>query len=74
MSTHKPRGRPFRPGNSGRPAGSKNRTTQLLEQLAEGNAEEIIQKVLQKAKRATTPASRCSWIDFGRRARASRSG
>jgi len=50
MSTHKPRGRPFRPGNSGRPAGSKNRTTQLLEQLAEGNAEEIIQKVLQKAK------------------------
>jgi hypothetical protein len=46
----KPRGRPFRPGNSGRPAGSKNRTTQLLENLAEGEAEQIIQKVLQKAK------------------------
>jgi hypothetical protein len=46
----KPRGRPFRPGNPGRPAGSKNRTTQLLEQLAEGEAEQIIQTVLEKAK------------------------
>lgn len=46
----KPRGRPFQHGNSGRPAGSKNRTTQLLEQLAEGEAEQIIQKVLEKAK------------------------
>ncbi len=46
----KPRGRPFPRGNSGRPAGSKNRTTQLLEQLAEGEAEQIIQKVLEKAK------------------------
>ena len=46
----KPRGRPFQRGNSGRPAGSKNRTTQLLEQLAEGEAEQIIQKVLEKAK------------------------
>ena len=46
----KPRGRPFQRGNSGRPAGSKNGTTQLLEQLAEGEAEQIIQKVLEKAK------------------------
>ena len=46
----KPRDRPFQRGNSGRPAGSKNRTTQLLEQLAEGEAEQIIQKVLEKAK------------------------
>jgi hypothetical protein len=30
----KPRDRPFQRGNSGRPAGSKNRTTQLLEQLS----------------------------------------
>ena len=45
----KPRGRPFQPGNPGRPAGSKNRTTQLLERLAEAEAEEIIQKVLEKA-------------------------
>jgi hypothetical protein len=46
----KPRGRPFQSGNPGRPAGSKNRTTQLLEQLAEGEAEEIINKVLENAK------------------------
>ena len=51
MTTNrKPRGRPFQHGNSGRPAGSKNRTTQLLEQLAEGEAEQIMQKVLEKAK------------------------
>ena len=50
MTIRKPLGRPFEPGNSGRPAGSKKRTTQLLEQLAEGEAEQIIQKVLEKAK------------------------
>jgi hypothetical protein len=50
MNIRKPRGRPFEPGNSGRPAGSKNRTTQLLKQLADGEAEQIIQKVLEKAK------------------------
>jgi len=46
----KPRGRPFQPGNPGRPVGSKNRTTQLLERLAEGEAEQIFQTVLEKAK------------------------
>ena len=50
MAFRKPRGRPFQPGNPGRPAGSKNRTTQLLERLAEAEAEQIIQKVLEKAK------------------------
>jgi hypothetical protein len=45
----KPRGRPFQPGNPGRPVGSKNRTTQILERLAEGEAEQIMQKVLEKA-------------------------
>jgi hypothetical protein len=46
----KPRGRSSQPGNPGRPAGSKNRTTQLLERLAEGEAEQILGKVLEKAK------------------------
>jgi hypothetical protein len=45
----KPRGRPFQPGNPGRPLGSKNRVTQTLEQLAEGQAEQIFQKVLEGA-------------------------
>jgi hypothetical protein len=49
-SVRKPRGRPFQPGNLGRPVGSKNRTTQLLERLAEGEAEQILQTVLKKAK------------------------
>ena len=45
----KSRGRPFQPGNSGRPPGSKNKTTQVLEQLAEGQAEQILCKVLEQA-------------------------
>jgi hypothetical protein len=50
MSTGKPRGRPFGRGNPGRPIGSKNKTTEILERLAEGEAEQIIRKVLEKAK------------------------
>lgn len=46
----KMRGRPFQPGNAGRPPGSKNKVTQLVEQLAEGQAEELVQKVLELAK------------------------
>jgi hypothetical protein len=49
-AVHKARGRPFRPGNPGRPPGSKNRTTQLLEQLAEGQAEQLVQKALELAQ------------------------
>ena len=43
----KARGRPFKPGNPGRPPGSKNKTTQIIEQLAEGHAEQLTQKVLE---------------------------
>jgi hypothetical protein len=57
-TVRKPRGRPFQPGNSGRPVGSKNRTTQLLETLAEGEAEQIMQKVLEKAKAGNDPSLR----------------
>jgi hypothetical protein len=45
----KVRGRPFKPGNPGRPTGSKNKTTQMVEQLAEGQAEQLVQKVLERA-------------------------
>jgi hypothetical protein len=54
----KPRGRPFKPGNPGRPPGSKNKTTQLLERLAEGEAEQIMQKLLEKAKAGNDPSLR----------------
>jgi hypothetical protein len=50
MAKLRVRGRPFKPGNPGRPLGSKNKTTQMLEMLAEGEAEQVIQKVLEKAK------------------------
>jgi hypothetical protein len=46
---HKVRGRPFKPGNSGRPPGSKNKVTQVLEQLAEAQAEQLYQKVSKGA-------------------------
>jgi hypothetical protein len=46
----KARGCPFKPGNPGRPPGSKNKITQMVEQLAEGQAEQLIQKVLELAQ------------------------
>jgi hypothetical protein len=49
LPSAKPRGRPFQPGNPGRPAGSKNKTTQALEQLAEGQAEQLFEKVFAQA-------------------------
>jgi len=45
----KPRGRPFQSRNPGRPLGSKNKVTQTLEQLAEGQAEQVFQKVTEQA-------------------------
>jgi hypothetical protein len=46
----RPRGRPFNPGNPGRPPGSKNKITQIVEQLAEGQAQQLIQKVIEQAQ------------------------
>jgi hypothetical protein len=43
------RGRPFQKGNSGRPPGSKNKITRLLEQLVEGKGQKLAQKMLQVA-------------------------
>src|SRR5262245_58725518 len=43
------RGRPFQRGNSGRPRGSKNRTTRLLEELVAGDGEKLAQKAVELA-------------------------
>jgi hypothetical protein len=43
------RGRPFRPGNPGRPVGSKNRTTQFVEQLMGNDAENLTRKAIDLA-------------------------
>ena len=45
----KKRGRPFQPGNPGRPRGSKNRTTRLLEELVAGDGEKLAQKAVELA-------------------------
>ena len=45
----KPRGRPFTPGNPGRPPGSKNKTTRMLEQLIEGQGEQFVEKLKELA-------------------------
>jgi hypothetical protein len=49
LGARKVRGRPFQPGNPGRPPGSKNKTTRIAEQLAEAQAEQLVQKVLEQA-------------------------
>jgi hypothetical protein len=48
-SARKVRGRPFKPGNPRRPPGSKNKITQMVEQLVEGQAEQLVQKVMDLA-------------------------
>jgi hypothetical protein len=47
--TTKIRGRPFQVGNPGRPPGSKNRTTLLVEELVAGEAEKVTRKVIDLA-------------------------
>ena len=45
----KTRGRPFEKGNAygqGRPAGSRNRATLLLEALIDGEGEELVQTIV----------------------------
>ena len=45
----KARGRPFKIGNPGRPPGARNKTSRLVEQLAEGHAEQLMQKAVDMA-------------------------
>lgn len=50
----RPRGKPFRKGVSGNPAGkpkgSRHRATMFAEQLLDGEAEAIVRRVIEKAK------------------------
>ena len=49
VATKKIRGRPFRPGNSGRPPGARNKTTRLVEQLLDGEAETLTRTLIALA-------------------------
>ena len=54
----KPRGRPFQSGNPGRPPGSKNKVTRALERLAEGQAEQVFQKIIEQALAGDVPSQK----------------
>jgi hypothetical protein len=45
----KPRGRPFEPGNPGKPKGTRHRTTLAVEALLEGEAEKLTRKAIDLA-------------------------
>ena len=53
---------PFQPGESGNPAGrplgSRNKTTIMAEQLLDGEAEEIIRKLIDNAKKGEAFAAK----------------
>lgn len=46
----KTRGKPFEPGNAGRPRGARNRVTMAVEALIDGEAEAITQTAISLAK------------------------
>lgn len=58
----KQRGRPFEPGRSGnpggRPKGSRNATTRIVEALLDGEAEELVRKAIELGKGGDGPALR----------------
>jgi hypothetical protein len=52
------RGRPFAKGNAGRPRGSRNKTTLVVEALLDGEAERITRKAVEMALSGDTTAIR----------------
>jgi hypothetical protein len=54
----KTRGRPFKPGNAGKPPGARHKTTLAVESLLEGEAEKLTRKVIRLALAGDTTALR----------------
>ena len=52
------RGKPFQPGNPGRPKGARHKTTLAIEALFEGEAEALTRKAIELAKEGDGPALR----------------
>ena len=58
-TTHKQRGKPFKPGVSGnpkgRPRGSRSKATVLAQELLDGEAEGLARKVIELALAGDSP-------------------
>jgi hypothetical protein len=54
----KTRGRPFEPGNPGKPRGARHKATMAAEALLDGEAEALTRKVIEKALEGDTTALR----------------
>lgn len=54
----KTRGKPFEPGNPGRPKGARNKTTLAVEALLDGEAEKLARKAVEMALNGDTTAMR----------------
>jgi hypothetical protein len=54
----KTRGRPFEPGNPGKPRGARSRVTRAIEDLLEGQHEKLTQAAITKALEGDTTALR----------------
>jgi len=52
------RGRPFRPGNPGKPPGARHKVTLAAETLLDGEAEALTRKCIELAKEGDTTALR----------------
>lgn len=57
-NVRKTRGKPFAPGNPGRPRGARHKTTLAIEALLEGEAEGLTRKAIEMAKEGDTVALR----------------
>ena len=52
------RGKPFQPGNAGRPKGARNKATVAMEALLEGEAEKLARRAVEMALEGDTTALR----------------
>jgi hypothetical protein len=58
------RGRPFQKGNPGRPPGSKNKLTRLLEELVERDGENLTRKAIQLGLKGNVPCLQYLWTEL----------
>ena len=68
----KTRGKPFQPGNPGRPKGARHKTTLAIETLLEGEAETLTRKAIEMAKGGDMTAYDCASTELHRLARIAR--